>query len=327
MMRNQILFNKEIISNKEKLSNISVGKDLPTLNLNFLTKEDITLWDGKQYIAFKQLEGLHIVEIKGTCPSDGDLDLLFPECFWLQFQFTGHSERDSLSHTALSAGEYSGFYSIRDTHKIKIKTGRIGMVLLGVKIEDTTTFTSEWPMLVKPTTMDQPYFSSITMGYRIKQIFEKIQQCTDTPYSLRGNIHYHLCQLIDVYHQDLKDKARSLHKEDIVIYHEAIDYITEHYMDEDINRDTIAKSIGITPRKLYRALQGRNTTIHKAIQTIRLYKGREMLQKTDMSVDGIAFELNFSTAKYFYRQYVQLFGHSPSREREIYGKQKKKKKR
>src|SRR5690606_8547465 len=146
------------------------------------------------------------------------------------------SERDGLPHTTLSANEYRGFYSIRDAHKIQLKVGKTWMVLLGVKVNDTAAFTSEWPRLVKPTTADQPYFSNINIGYRIKQIFEKIQQRTDTPYSLRSNIHYHLCQLIDVYHQDLKDKARSLHKEDIVIYNEAIDYIVEHYMRSEERR-------------------------------------------------------------------------------------------
>lgn len=306
---------------------IATEKKLPNLHLNFLTKDDISVWNGKQYIASKQLQGLQVIEAKGTFETDWNLDLLSPACFWLHFQFMGRSQRDSKLHTALSDNEYRGFYSLSEAHKIQVKTGRTSMVLLGVNMDNTAAFTSEWPRLAKPKTVDQPYFSNIHISYRIKQIFDKIQQCKDTPYSLHHNMHYHFCQLIDVYNQDLEDKARSLHKEDIVIYHEAIDYIAENYMDEDINRDTIAESLGITPRKLYRALQGRNTNIHKAIQTIRLYKGREMLQETDMSVDGIAFQLNFSTAKYFYRQYVQLFGHSPSKEREMYRKSKKKKKR
>ncbi|TYR33908.1 helix-turn-helix transcriptional regulator [Sphingobacterium phlebotomi] len=298
----------------------------PVLHLNFLTETDISVWTGKQYMASRKVEDLHVIEAKGTFEADWNLEILTPNFFWLHFQFLGHSERDSLPHTALSASEYRGFYNIRDAHKIQLKAGKTWMVLLGVKVNDTAAFTSEWPRLAKPTTADQPYFSSINIGYRIKQIFEKIGQCTDTPFSLHSKVHCLFCELIDVYHQDLNDKARSLHKEDIVIYHEAIDYIAEHYMDEDINRDTIAESLGITPRKLYRAFEGKHTSIHKAIQTIRLYKGREMLRETDMSVDGIAFQLNFSTAKYFYRQFVQCFGHSPTKEREIRRKPKKKKK-
>ncbi|PRD47247.1 helix-turn-helix domain-containing protein [Sphingobacterium haloxyli] len=306
---------------------IATEKKLPNLHLNFLTKDDISVWNGKQYIASKQLQGLQVIEAKGTFETDWNLDLLSPACFWLHFQFMGRSERDSKLHTALSDNEYRGFYSLSEAHKIKVKTGRTSMVLLGINMNNTAALASEWPRLAKPKTADQPYFSSIHIGYRIKQIFDKIQQCKDTSYSLHHNMHYHFCQLIDVYHQDLNDKDRSLHKEDIVIYHEAIDYIVEHYMDQDINIDTIAERINVSSRTLYRAFQGKHTTVHKAIQTIRLHKGREMLRETDMSVDGIAFQLNFSTAHYFYKQFVQSFGHSPSKERELHQKQKKKKKR
>ncbi|HLT86974.1 MAG TPA: AraC family transcriptional regulator [Sphingobacterium sp.] len=307
-------------------SDVAADSSPPGLHFHFLTADDCILCEKKQYVSSRRIDDLHVIEVKGTFEMDWNLDLLSPECFWLHFQFIGQSERDSKSHTALSDNEYRGFYSLSEAHKIQIKAGRTSMVLLGIKMDDTTSFVSEWPRLVKPTTTDQPYFSCIHIGYRIKQIFEKIQQCKDSPYSLRSNIHYHFCQLIDVYHQDLEDKGRSLHKEDIVIYHEAIDYIVEHYMDEDINIDTIAERLNVSSRTLYRAFQDKHTTVHKAIQTIRLYKGREMLRETDMAVDGIAFQLNFSTAHYFYKQFVQCFGHSPSKERELYRKQKKKKK-
>ena len=298
-----------------------------SVHLNFLTADDIIRCSEKQYVAARRMENLHIMEIKGTFESDWYVDLLGqPDCFWLHFQFIGHSERDSLPHTALSTSEYSGFYSMLDAHKIRLKAGRTSMVLLGVQLPHTPKFTSEWPRLAKPITADQPYFSSIHIGYRIKQIFEKIQQCKDTAYSLQRNMHYHFCQLIDVYHQDLNDKDRSLHKEDIVIYHQAIDDIVEHYMDEDMNIDTIAERIHVSSRRLYRTFQDKHTSVHKAIQTIRLHKGREMLRETNISVDGIAFQLNFSTAHYFYKQFVQQFGHSPTKERAMYRKSKKKKK-
>lgn len=306
-------------------SNTASDGNLPTLNLNFLTEADIALWDGKQYMALKQLEGLHVIEVKGTYQTDWHFDLLLPDCFWLLFQFTGHSKRDALSHTALSAGEYRGFYSIRDTHNIQVKAGKTWMVLLGVKINDTATFTSEWPQLVKPATIDQPYFSSINIGYRIRQIFEKIQQVVDTPYSLYSKIHYHFYQLLDVYHQDLHDKARSAHKEDIVIYHEAVDYISKHFMDAYINIDTIANYLHVSTRKLYRLFKDKHLTVHSAIQTIRLYKARELLRETNEPADSIGYRVGFSYAKYFYKQYAQRFGYSPTKERELFQKSKKKK--
>lgn len=297
----------------------------PMRYLNFLQQEDRPFLDGKRYIAARQLADVQVIEVKGTFEADWSLETLGPGCFWLHFQFTGHSERDALPHTALSASQYNGFHSIRDTHNIQVKAGRTWIVLLGIKIDDTATFVSEWPQLVKPTTIDQPYFYSINIGYRIRQIFEKIQQCTDAPYSLSSHIRYYLCQLLDVYHQDLKDKARSAHKEDIVIYHEAIDYISKHFMDQNINIDTIANHLHVSTRKLYRLFKDKHLTVHSAIQTIRLYKARELLRKTDEAADSIGYRVGFSYAKYFYKQYAQRFGYSPAKERELYQKPKKKK--
>lgn len=309
-------------------SEVAGDSSPPGLHLNFLTADDFILCEKKQYVASRQQKDMYVMEVKGTFESDWHIELpAQPDCFWLLFQFAGHSQRDKAQHTALSIDGYRGFYGMSRPQRIGIKTGRVWMVLLGLNIDNAKAFTSEWPLLKKPTTAAQPYFSRINIGYRIKQIFKKMRQFADTPYSLHGKIQDHFCQLTDVYHQDLHDKVRSLHKEDIVIYHEAIEYITEHYMDEDINIDTIAERIHVSSRKLYRAFQDKHMTVHKAIQTIRLHKGRELLRETDDSIDIIAFQLNFSTAHYFYKQFVQCFGHSPTKEREMYRKSKKKKKR
>lgn len=296
--------------------------------LNFLTKEDTVAHNETQYITSRRLKRLYMIEAKGTFESDWSFDLLPTNCFWLYFQFIGHSQRNSMQHTALSHNEYQGFHSAGlHTHRIQLRAGKTWFVLLGIKTKDITDFTAEWPLLAKPSAISQPYFSSINIGYRIKQVFEKIQQYEPLPFSLYSKISCHLCELISIYHQDLKDKERLQQKEDIVIYHEAKEYISEHYMDEGINRDTIADHLGIGVRKLYRVFKDNGLTIHGAIQTIRLYKARELLRETDDPVDIIAFHLNFSTAKYFYRQYVKWFGHSPSKERELHQKSKKKRRK
>lgn len=291
---------------------------------NFLRPQEALVHNAEQYIAYGDIRQLHAIEIKGTFHSDWHIDLLSPfDCFWLIFQFIGQSSRGAEPNTTLSTGEYCGFYSSKHPQDIRMRAGKTWLILLGAKIDLHRSFSAEWPLLAPPQTVAPLPFSSVNIGYRVKQILDKIEQFTHNPYSLHSKLHHHLCLLLDVYHQDLSDKARSQNKEDVVIYHEAIRYIHENYMDEDINRDIIAAEIGISPRKLYRAFEGRNTTIKGAIQTIRLYKGREMLRETDMLVDGIAFQLNFSSAKYFYKQYVQQFGHSPTKERELHRKKKK----
>ncbi|MCS4223948.1 helix-turn-helix transcriptional regulator [Sphingobacterium sp. BIGb0165] len=89
-------------------------------------------------------------------------------------------------------------------------------------------------------------------------------------------------------------------------------------MDEEINIQTIAIALLTSERTLYRIFKDKNLTVNSAIQTIRIYKGREMLRTTDLSVDMVAFNLQFSTAKYFIKTYVRYFGHTPAIERKLH---------
>ncbi|TYR35397.1 helix-turn-helix transcriptional regulator [Sphingobacterium phlebotomi] len=52
----------------------------------------------------------------------------------------------------------------------------------------------------------------------------------------------------------------------------AYEYILEHYMEPDLDRNRIATALGCSTRNLSRAF--RNMTIPAAIRMLRLYKGR-----------------------------------------------------
>ena len=304
---------------------VSGDQPPPELSFGCLGAADRIVCHEKQYIASRKIKKLHLIEIRGNFDGDWFFELLPPDCFWLQLQLLGQSQRDGKSHTLLSAGEYQGFHHLGSAPKIQVKAGKTVMLLLGIHIKDGLTFSREWPLLKRPgRNNDQPTFSRIHIGYRIKQVLEKIEAIEDSPFSLHGKLLSPLYQLLDLYQQDLRDKIRSQHKEDIVLYNEAVAYIYEHYREPGINRDSIAAHLNIGIRTLYRVFKDKNTSIHGSIQTIRLYKAREMLQKTERPIDDIAFHVGFSTTKYFDKQYTQRFGHSPGQEREMYHKRKKK---
>jgi AraC-like DNA-binding protein len=316
------MYKNEIINTPQFTTATTSSNSPKGLYLNFLTAKDAVIYEEKNYLSSKQLDDLYAIETKGIFHSDWYIELLPSDCFWLIFQFMGHSEPMTTLQAPLSNGKYAGFYSRDKPQKIQIKAGKTWMVVLGINVDDEISFTSEWPLFAASTKGDHPSFSAINIGYRIKQVFDKIQQCTASPFSLRHKIHFHLCQLIDIYHKDLNDNTKALQKGDIALYHQATRYISEHFMDEDINIDKIAEVLNVSVRNLYRAFEGKHTTINGAIQLIRLYKARELLRQTNTAIDGIAFQLNFSTAHYFYKR----FGHSPTKERELYGKAKKRKK-
>src|SRR3546814_18515559 len=93
-------------------------------------------------------------------------------------------------------------------------------------------------------------------------------------------------------------------------------YITQHFLDEDINLEVVADACHCSARQLYRAFEGRSATLNTAIRTLRLYKARELLQKRpELSVEKIAISLHFTDAKHLANQYRKLFHRSPREDR------------
>ena len=62
-----------------------------------------------------------------------------------------------------------------------------------------------------------------------------------------------------------------------------------------------------------KALTGKSTSIF--IRSIRLQKGRELLQTTDLSVSEIAYQVGFKQHSHFSKFYLEEFGETPSRTR------------
>ncbi len=106
----------------------------------------------------------------------------------------------------------------------------------------------------------------------------------------------------------------------LLLYHRAIAYIREHYLDADMNRMTIAEALHCSTRNLSRAFEGRSATLNTAIVMIRLHKARELLrEQPDLAVDDIAAMLHFPNGKHFATRYKQYFHCTPREERKNTG--------
>src|SRR5690606_7278713 len=100
------------------------------------------------------------------------------------------------------------------------------------------------------------------------------------------------------------------------LYHHAMAYIKQHYMDEGINRESVAADCNCSVRQLTRAFEGRSVTFNMAIRTLRLHKARELLHKNrELSIEQIAASLHFTDAKHLANQYRKQFHRSPREER------------
>ncbi len=83
--------------------------------------------------------------------------------------------------------------------------------------------------------------------------------------------------------------------------------------DAQFGNSQLASEMLLSESQLFRklkALTGHSIAIH--IRSIRLHKGKEMLQNTDMTISEIAYETGFSDPSYFSRTFSKEFGVPPS---------------
>ena len=289
------------------------------LYFNFLTSEDAILCTQNQYIACKKLGTHTFLEVTGNFEEDWRFSISNSQTtFWLTFQFQGTSSIKDIEGSTLSPQHYLGYFNTSSEITYQTNAGKVAMILIGVEIQDTLSLAMEWSTLQLDDRQMLQLFPSQQIGYRIKKILELIQKIKYSPYSLQAKLGFHTASLMAIYHRDLLEQRKSAQQEDISLLHRAKAYIYANYRTEDINIQRIADALLTSERTLYRIFKDHGLTVNSAIQTIRIHKGREMLRTSDLSVDMIAFMLQFSSAKYFIKTYIRYFGHTPAMERKLY---------
>jgi len=95
----------------------------------------------------------------------------------------------------------------------------------------------------------------------------------------------------------------------------ALTYI-RHNAANDISATDIAKHLGVSRSLLYRRFKElHGETLHQAILRFRLDRVQRLLTTTDLSIEEIAADANFSDRRVLSRQFRQAFGHTPSEHR------------
>ena len=92
-----------------------------------------------------------------------------------------------------------------------------------------------------------------------------------------------------------------------------IQIVEENLSDEHFGLPELCKKAGLSRSQLFRklkALTGKSTT--KFIRSIRLEKGKKLLEDTDLTISEIAFQIGFGSPNYFARTFQNAFGVSPS---------------
>ena len=90
-------------------------------------------------------------------------------------------------------------------------------------------------------------------------------------------------------------------------------FVEENMSDSGLNVETIGAELGLSRVQLYRkvkALTGVSPV--ELVRTVRLQRGKELLQTTDKTVSEVAYEVGFSAPSYFTKCFKDEFGVSPS---------------
>lgn len=93
----------------------------------------------------------------------------------------------------------------------------------------------------------------------------------------------------------------------------ALKIVEEHIADADFSVEELSRNIGLSRSHLYKKLMvitGKGPA--EFIRTIRLKRGRQLLEKSQMQIAEIAYEVGFNSPKRFAINFKNEFGASPS---------------
>lgn len=93
----------------------------------------------------------------------------------------------------------------------------------------------------------------------------------------------------------------------------AIAYINNHYMNEDLDNDTISYAIGVTPNYLTSVFGNYlGISLHKYIINVKIEKAQQMLVLGHMNITEAAEEAGFSSIHAFSKTFKAVVGMTPS---------------
>ncbi len=108
------------------------------------------------------------------------------------------------------------------------------------------------------------------------------------------------------------NEKQQITPEDIFLQ-KIVQIVQENLSDEHFGLPDLCRKAGLSRSQLFRklkALTGKSTT--HFIRSLRLTKGKELLETTDLTVSEIAFEVGFGRPDYFTKTFREEFGISPS---------------
>lgn len=106
--------------------------------------------------------------------------------------------------------------------------------------------------------------------------------------------------------------GKLLHEEDRSFMEKIVTIISENLDRQDLSAAFVADQLGVGLRNLYRRMQEISTeTPTTLIRELRLERARQLLTKTEMSMEEVCFQAGYSNRGTFYKQFSAKFGCTP----------------
>ena len=106
--------------------------------------------------------------------------------------------------------------------------------------------------------------------------------------------------------------GRLLHEEDRAFINSMTAIISDNISNSDLSAAFVAKQMGVGLRSLYRRMQEiTSETPTTLIRDLRLERARQLLTKTELSMEEVCYSAGFNNRGTFYKQFVSKFGCTP----------------
>lgn len=281
------------------------------LYFRFLKQEETTWIAPGLKAVSKEVGSLVCVEIKGELDHMNAFELTQEEDqLWLVFQFIGKSIVNNGTLHHLSSATYHGVAKQDSNIILQLDRGKNWLALVGIGGPRLSDLKTEYRNIASLLAIDEGEGTALkpmTIGYKEKRIFDKLEQLKNSVYSLPIALAYHINELIDLFDQELAKVEKGMDSKEVSLYYQALDYIKAHFLNAKIPRKEIADHLCVHERTLTRAFEQKKVTIGETIQLYRLVKAREWVRNGNISIDEIAKRLYFENIRKFEKAYYRLY--------------------
>jgi len=182
-------------------------------------------------------------------------------------------------------------YEVCDTLKQDERTNHIPIILLTAKATQTD----------KVTGLQLGADAFLTKPFQKEELFVRLEKLTALRHTLQSR-----------YSQSTSDQTDDNHEGDPFL--EKLKTLVQSEMDNsDFSVSHLGAALHMSDMQVYRKLKALTDQTPSAfIRSIRLTKGKELLQETDLTIAEIAYEVGFNNPNYFSRTFHTAYGRPPS---------------